>query len=341
AITGHAKFLSADQAKAFELLRLALAKPRFDQADITRMRTEFIGAIREQFGSPDWQGRNALLKEVFAGHPYSMRRLGSEKSLNAITRDDIKGFAAEHLARSNLVVAVAGDIKPDDLAAMLDQVFGALPAEAKLMPVTDAPWPATPTHVVVTREGTQTGLLFAWRGPKRSDPDWYALEVANYVIGGGGFASRLMHEVREKRGLTYGIDTHLSAMEHAGMIAGDAAIDNNKVAESWRVAHETIRDFYDNGITQAEMTAAKDYLTGAMPMAMTSTDKAASAMLGLQLEHLGPHFFDDYPGIIHALTLEQINQAIRRWYDPDAISFSMVGKPEGIADATYKPMVRE
>lgn len=340
-LIGNVKTLSSEKDKAFELLQLALAQPRFENVDIERLRSQQLTSLRQQLGNPSWQGRYALFQYVFGDHPYGERRLGSSATLAAIMQDDIRKFAAQHFAQDNVVIAVAGDITPAELATMLDHVFGSLPKQAALITVADIDWPKEPASILVPREGTQTDILFAMPGPKRDDADWYAAEIANYILGGGGFASRLMQEVRDKNGLTYGIDTGLSPMEHGGLIAGKAATDNPKTAKALDVTLQTMKQFYEQGVTDSDVQKAKDYLTGSLPLALTSTDKIAGALVALQLDHLGRDYLDRHRDYVRAVTTDDVNKAIRRWFNPAVLSFSMVGKPDGLQPTQTRELVRD
>lgn len=340
-IEGFVKALSADKEKAFELLALALTKPRFAPREIEQLRAQQISAIRAQFSSPDWQARHALLKQIFRGHPYAMRRLGSVESAGAITRKDIVRFASDHFARDGLVIAVAGDMTPQQLAGALDKIFGSLPRKGKLAPIAEVSWPTETPAILVQRPGTQTKLMFAMPGPKRDDPDWYAIEIANYILGGGGFASRLMKDVRDDKGLTYGIDTGLAAMLHGGMIVGEASTDNPRAGEALSVIRATMRRFYDDGVTEKEIVAAQDYLTGSLPLALTSTDKIAGLLVDIQRENLGVDYLNNRNGMIRAISDEDVSRAIRKWFDPEKMTLSLAGKPEGIAPTRTEQPVRE
>ncbi len=340
-LSGGLKCLREERATGFDLLRLALASPRFDDAAIARAKARQLTGIRYQLGSPDWQARYGLLSHIFAGHPYDRRSLGTEKTLAAITPADIKAFAADHLARDNLLIAVAGDITPAELGDALDQIFGKLAATAKLAPVVDVVWPRDTPSILVPRDGTQTSLLFARPGPKRLDPDWYAAEIANYILGGGGFSSRLMHEVRDKNGLTYGISTDLAPMDHAAMIVGDAATDNPKTGNAWDITRAVWKNFFMNGATPEEIQGAKDYLTGSLPLAMTSTDAIAGVLVGMQEERLGRDYLDRYKSLIDGATAADVMHVIKRWFDPAQLTLVMVGKPEGVTPSVTEPQVKE
>ena len=338
---GRLKCLSADKQEAFDLLHSALTKSRFDSAALERLRVQQLTGMRQQFSDPNWQARYALLSQVFSGHPYSQRHLGTTQTLQVITRDDVKAFAARHLARDAVTVGVAGDMTRAELSAALDKVFADLPEHAQAVPVSDvAETTETPT-IIVRREGTQTEALFAMSGPKRDDPDFYAAEIVNYVLGGGGFSSRLMQEVRDKKGLTYGVLTSLSPSQHAGLIIGQAAVDNPKIAEALDSIRETMRRFHDEGPTPHEVTAAKDNLVGSQPLALTSTDKIASALVMMQRQKLGRDYLDRYGEIIGGVTDKDIARALDRWFNPDKMTLVLVGKPEGITSAQTRDTVKQ
>ncbi|MDR3424523.1 MAG: pitrilysin family protein [Alphaproteobacteria bacterium] len=340
-LVGGIKCLSADKAEAFKLLHLALTKPRFDANDIERLRGQQLAAMRQQFSDPDWQARYALFSQIFAGHPYSQRHLGTMQTLKAITRADIQDFAAHHLALDNVTVAVAGDMTPAELATALDKIFADLPAKAQLTPIADVDEMTDTPSILVRREGTQTEMLFAMPGPKRDDPDYYAAQIANYILGGGGFSSRLMQDVRDKKGLTYGISTELAPAQHDGLIIGESDVDNPKVGEALDTIRDTMRRFHDEGPTVREIAAAKDYLTGSQPLSLTSTDKIAATLVYMQRHNLGRDYLDRYSEIIRNVTAQDITQVLDRWFSPDKMTIAYVGEPEGMTPTQIRDMVRQ
>ncbi|MDD5586488.1 MAG: pitrilysin family protein [Alphaproteobacteria bacterium] len=341
AIRGSLKTLSATKETAFKLLRLALAEPRFDADAVARVRNQQLTQLRLELGSPDWQARHALFAHVFKGHPYAMRRLGTTQTLKSLTRDDVKTFAAEHLARDNLLVAVTGDISPGELAKRLDEIFGALPAHAQLTPVGEAAWPEKPAVILVPREGTQTDMLFAVPMLRRDDPDWYAAEIVNYILGGGGFSSRLMHEVREAGGLTYGIHTALAPMDFASVLIGEAAADNPKAGKAWEATEKVWRGLYENGVTDEEIGAAKDYLTGSLPLKLTSTGAIAGVLLEMQLDKLGRDYLDRRDELIRRVSAEDVHRVIQRWFNPGGLTLALAGEPEGVTPTITKEPTKE
>jgi len=341
ALVGEVKTLARTQDEAFRLLALTLTQPRFAPDVLERLRDQHLTAARVKLGDPTWQGRYALLQDLFGAHPYAYRSLGSAQTLKAITRDDVVHFVQDHLAKDNLVVAVVGDITPEALALQLDRAFGALPAHAVLVSVPEATLPDETHSLSLAREGTQTTILFARPMMKRQDPDWHAALIANYILGGGGFASRLMNEVREKNGLTYGIGTGLTPMDKASLLMGELATDNDKAGEALALTKQVWGDLVTHGASDAEMAAAKAYLTGSQPLALSSTDAAATLLLGMQLDDLPRDYLAHREALINAVTRDDVNRVLRRWFDPATTRFVFVGKPQNVHADEERPLTKE
>jgi zinc protease len=191
----------------FDLLRLSLTAPRFDPEPVARIRADLIAAAAQRAESPNAVADRIWWRNAFGDHPYARPVGGTASSLAAITVGDLKGFVHDRFARDALTVAVVGDITADQLKGILDKTFGALPAHAAPVKVPDAVADAAGAVLLAKKPVPQSVAAFGEPGPKRDDPDWYAAYIDNYILGGGGFASRLMQEVRVKRGLAYGVYT--------------------------------------------------------------------------------------------------------------------------------------
>ena len=226
--TGRLKTLTDNRDEAFKLLHLALAKPRFDADAVARVRAQMQVALQQEEQDPASIAGRAFAAASFPGHPYG--RSSSEASLKAIADADLKGWVGGHLSRDRLVVSVVGDITPAQLSALLDQTFADLPAKTDLAPVPDVQAPAKGSLKIIRRQVPQSVVNFGEQGIKRDDPDWYTAYVMNYILGGGSFSSHLMTEVRVKRGLAYGAYTGLEPYRHGGLVAGEVATRNEKVA---------------------------------------------------------------------------------------------------------------
>jgi zinc protease len=340
-IVGQAKTLSRTKQEAFRLLALALTKPKFEPRPFDRLRNQQIAAVKMQLSNPSWQARYALYGHIFPDHPYQQRSLGTAQSLGRLTRDDVAQFLAPRLAKDNLVIAVVGDIDRQELAEVLDEVFGALPVRADLTPVHDVLPPQRSKTIEIDREGKQTEVHFAGPMLSRKDKDWYAAEIANYILGGGGFISRLMKAVRAEEGLTYGISTGLAAMEYASVLSGSFSSENAQTGKALSLVQEVWQEFYEKGVTQEEVMAAQDYLIGSLAISLTSTDAIAQTLLAMQMEDLGRDYLDKRESFLWAVGQEDVNRVIRKWFDPRRVSYSLVGRPYGVNADEKRNLVTE
>jgi zinc protease len=327
---GRLATLTENRDAAFDLLRLALTEPRFNAEPVERIRGQILSNLRSQTEDPDTLARQALFAELFPDHPYGRRLDGTEETINAITAEDLRGFAARRLARDNLVIGVVGDISPGELAQALDQAFGKLPERA-------APWrleAAAPrvakTVTVVKKAFPQSAIVFAQRGLMRDDPDYYAAYVLNHILGGGGFTSRLYTEVRDKRGLAYSVYSALVPMDFAGLMLGAAGTRNDRADETVKVIQDEWRRMATEGPTAEELDDAKLYLTGSFPLQFSSSDRIGGILTAIQLDDLGIDYLDKRNALIEAVTLEDARRVARTLLDPAGLGFVVVGQPAGI-----------
>lgn len=329
AFTGGIKTLSENKDEAFSLLRLALTSPRMDEDAVERVRQQIKSIIRANNENPESVARDVWFATVFEKHPYGRPDKGSNASIDAITPEDLRTFVKEKFARSNLKIAVVGDINAEQLAPALDRIFGDLPAEPKLLEVADAEWKLETNQVVVPMATPQTVVNFGFPGQRRHDPDFYPAYVLNYIIGGGGFNSRLMEEVREKRGLAYSAYSYLNPLDHAGMCIGGVATKNERVRESIEVIKSVFKDIAENGPTEEELQNAKQYLTGSYALRFSSSTRIASIVLWVQLEDLGIDYIDKRNGLIESVKLDDVKRAASL-IDLDDMFITIVGQPDGI-----------
>ncbi|MDP9195714.1 MAG: insulinase family protein [Pseudomonadota bacterium] len=330
AFFGSVKTLTETKGKAVELLRLALTAPRFEDEAVTRIRTSLVTAIRDQEQDPEWLAGRTLTKTLFAGHPYSQQDRGTEKTLNTISRKDLHDFVAARLTRDHLKIAVSGDITAQELAPLLDQVFGNLSTAGKPVAVPDVK-PATDGKVtLVEQPTTQTVIVAAQEGVKRSDPDWFPAAILEYILGGGGFSSRLTEQVREKNGLTYGISTDLAPMDHAALITVQTATANKTAAQVLQMIRTEWKRMADTALTAQELEKAKKYLTGAFPLQFDSVDDFAAVLLQIQRDNLGIDYLSRRDSLINAVTLQDAQRVAKRLFDPATLTVVAAGRPEGL-----------
>jgi zinc protease len=340
-ISGALYGLTSELKVATELAHDSLTKPRFDAEALTRVKQHQLGAISARLADPDWQARRALYATIFPDHPYSYRSLGTAESVNKLRPQDLKAAFKKRLARDNLLVAMVGDITPDALAVLLDEIFADLPASAALHSVPDIDAPLHGQTIHLAQEGGQSILLFAAPGIKRNDADWHAASLLNYILGGGGFESRLMAEVRDKRGLTYGINTSLAAMEHGGLLVGDAKTANAKAGEAWQTTREVWDHVWRNGVTADELKAAQDYSIGSLATGFTSSSAVAGVLLSLQKENLSKDYLDQRAALLRAVTVEDVARVAKRLLNPARLTLISVGDPDGIKPDKEEEFVHE
>lgn len=322
--------LEGREALAFSLLKDALADPRFDDEAVERIRRAKITSIRRAQGSPRWKASRTFNAISFPGHPYGRPGSGTEDTVSAIDVADMRSFLDRVMARDRLHIAVAGDIKAAELGPLLDELFGHLPETTDIAATPDIAVAGAGKTVLVEDPSPQTVFVLGLPGITRDDPDWYAATVMNYILGGGGFNSRLMQEVREKRGLTYGVRSSLEALDHAGRLRISGSTQNATAAEALDVIRAELVRMAEEGISADELAGAKTYLTGALPLSMTSTGSIASILLGVKQDGLGIDYLDRRAELINGVTAQDVARVATRLLRPDALSTVLVGAPEGI-----------
>lgn len=327
-----ARFLTENRDKAMDLLHLALTKPRFDDAAIERVRGQVMQNIAANAKDPSAIGGDLLRKAAFGDHPYGTVGDGTEGSVKALTRQDILDAYHGALARDRIYVAAAGDISAADLGVLLDKLLGDLPATGAPQPVDVA---LTVKGGVIQQDfpGPQSAISFYQAGVKFTDKDYFAATILNEILGGNGFSSRLMDQVREQRGLTYGIDTSLAAFDHAEVLEGSLATANAKAGEAMQVIRDVWADVAKNGVTQKELDDTKTYMTGAYPLRFDGNGHIASILVGMQILGLPT----DYPATrnakVEAVTLDDVNRVAKSLLTPDKLTFIVVGDAVGVTSS--------
>jgi zinc protease len=329
AFTGQLKTLSEQRDRAFELLRLALLEPRFDPEPVERIRNQIQAELRRRAEDPDYLVSRTWFETAFLGHPYGRPVEGTVDSLATITADDLRAFTRERLAKDNLVVGVSGDVTAKELGRLLDLAFGDLPEASAPVAIADTE-PAGSGTIVVRRNVPQSRVIFGQEGLARDDPDFYAAYVANHLLGGGGFTSRLTEEIREKRGLAYSVYSYLYPMDHAPLWLGGVGTANAAVDESIRLMRKEVARMAAGDVEPKDLADAKTYLTGSFPLRLTSNDQIASMLVSIQVDDLGIDYLDKRNGYIEAVTLEDVRRAAARLYNPEGLLVVVVGNPEGL-----------
>jgi zinc protease len=332
-LSGAVRTLSKNLGPSLDLLRLSLTEPRFDAAPVERIRSQLLVALSRKSENPQSIASRVWWRNAFPDHPYGTPSDGTPEGVQAIKVEDLRRVVAERLARDVMTVAVVGDVTAKDLAPLLDSTFGKLPAKAAPVTIPDAKAGNPGALFLVKKPIPQSVVAFGQPGLKRDDPDWYTALVVNYVLGGGGFTSRLTTEVREKRGLAYGVYSYLAPLQHTGVVLGGVATRNDAVGQSIDIVRAEWRRMRDEGPSAAELENAKTYLTGSFPLQFDSTGRIASTLVDIQQHHLGIDYLDRRNAIINGVTLADARRVAKRLLDPDALSFAVVGSPPQLAGA--------
>ena len=327
--------LKENVPEALHLLQLALTHPRFEGEAMTRVRTQMIQSLQQEQAEPPRVAGRGFMREFFGGHAYAHPVTGEIESISGINAGDLRSFSRSHWVKNGLKVAVAGDITAPVLAKLLGETF---------QPVSGAVVPGLPNvgrlgapgiHVIPLAS-PQPSASFGLPGIMRQDPDFIPGYVANYILGGGGFSSRLTDEVRVKRGLTYGISTSLTAYGKASVLQGSVATRADAIRQTVQVVKDTMAEFSRSGPTQQELDDAKTYLTGSFPLAFASNGGTASQLGTFMRQNLDIGYVARRNAMIQAVTLADVKRVSKKLFDPARLTVVIGGSP---ADGRTGPMV--
>ncbi len=331
-MTVSAQFLSENRPEAMALLRKALIEPNFDQVAIDRVRAQVVSGIQGALKDPDKIAGRRFSEMAFAGHAYATSRSGTLESVAGLTRDDLIAAKAATMARDRLFVGAVGDITPAELGALLDELLSDLPAVGADLP-SRANYQLSGGVTVIPFDTPQSVVVFGHEGIERHDDDFFVAYLMNTILGGSGRQSRLMEEVREKRGLTYGVYSYLQPMDYGELYMGSVASANDRVAEAIDVIRDEWVKMAEGGVTAEELDGAKTYLTGAYPLRFDGNGPIANIMVGMQITGLPVDYIATRNDKINAVTREDITRVAKRLVRPDDLRFVVVGQPEGLEPA--------
>jgi zinc protease len=328
--TGSIRLLKDRQEQSLDLLRLALTEPRFDADAIGRMREQIMAGLRRETTDPGSIANRAWWRAAFPDHPYGRPSGGSLTSVPTISADDLRTYAKQVLTRDMLKVSAVGDIDAKALGEVLDRVFGALPATGSRAAVPDASMHNGGRRIVTQLNVPQAVVRLGGAGIMRKDRDFIPAYLVNHVLGGGSFTSRLYEEVREKRGLAYGVSSHLLTLRHAALFMASTQTQADSTLEALELIEAQVRRMADEGPTEAELAEAKDYLKGSYALNFDTSTKIAGILLQLQLDDLGIDYIEKRDNMIDAVTIEDARRAAKR-LAAGGLLVTVVGQPKGLA----------
>jgi len=329
ALSVSSRFLVENQDASVALLKEALQNPRFDEEAIERVRGQVLSGIRSSAQDPNDIARETMDGLLYGDHPYATSTDGTIESVTALTRDDLIAAHDAVLARDRIFIGAVGDITPEALGVLLDDLLGDLPETgAPMPPRADVTVPSGVT--VVDFPTPQSVAIFAQKGIDQKNDDWFAATVMNQILGGGSFESRLMDEVREKRGLTYGVYSYLVPMDLAETYQGSVSSANDRIGTAMDVIRDEWAKMATEGVTQQELDDAKTYITGSYPLRFDGNQTIASILVGMQMLDLPIDYIPTRNDKVEAVTLDDVKRVAGELLNPDGLAFVVVGQPEGV-----------
>lgn len=293
-----------------------------------RERQRWASSLEEARTRPATLASEAFSKAVYGTHPYGYQV--TAQTLQKITANDMKDFYSQYIKRCNAYVTVVGAVSRAETDHLVQNLLAELPANGQCQPAPalaeiEPLTKASETTINVPSE--QTTILVGQPGIKRDDPDFFAMLVGNHILGGGGFTSRLMHEVREKRGLVYGVNSDFAPGRHAGAFSISLQTRNNQAHDALELVRQVVADFVAQGPTEEELQAAKDFLIGGFALRIDSNSKLLGNVSNIAWNNLPLDYLDHWTDKVAALNTDDIRQAIQRHLDPQKMATVIVGNP--------------
>jgi zinc protease len=327
--SGTLSTLTETRKEAFNLLGLAIRKPRFDPQPTSRVKSQVAAGLRASKENPNKIAGKLWWELAFPSHEYGRSKRGTLDTIASITQEDMKGYVKRNLIKDTISISVVGDITAGELSGVLDDIFGELPDSSSRNQLSNTRVQNSGETVIVKRDIPQSVVIFGHDGIKRDDADWYAATILFEILA-GGFGSRLTKEIREKRGLTYGVAAYPVPLDKAGIIVGSVSTVNGRVAESIRLIKDIWRRFGEEGPTIDEMQNAKDYINGSFSLRFTNSKTIVGVLNALQRFELGKNYIEERPNLIAKVTLEDLRRVAKRIFNADSLTFVIVGNPVDI-----------
>lgn len=330
--TGRLRALNEHRDEAFGLLKLALAAPRFDPEAVERVRMQILAGLRRDTTSPNDLAGKAWWQAAFPDHPYGRETKGTLETVPKITADDMRDYVRRVFARNELKIAIVGDIDAAAAGRLIDTAFGSLPAANDLRPVPDVNVRGLGRQIVTKVAVPQAVVTFGGPGLARNDPDFMAAYLVNHIFGGGTFTSRLYSEVREKRGLAYGVSDSLIWFRHAAVTVGGTATRADRTGDAIALIQAEAKRMAEDGPTAEELAKAKSYIKGSYALTLDTSSKIAAQLVQIQTDNLGIDYIQRRGAMIDAVTVDDAKRAAKRLYG-SGLLVSVAGEPKGVASS--------
>ncbi len=306
-------------------MQTVLTQPRFDEKELARMRKQTLIALKAQLQSPAAIADKAFYQALYGNHPYASPSLGTEASIKTLTKKDLQDFYQRYYVASNALVAIVGDVDLNKAKQLANKLLGKLP---KGQPAPALP-PVLPLEkaqlIKKSHPSTQTHVLVGQPGLRRGDPDYFTLYVGNHILGGSGFGSRIMEEIREKRGLAYSSYSYFIPMRLPGPFQMGLQTSNGQRDEALALLNKILQDFIEEGPTDEEMQHAIKNITGGFPLRIDSNRDIIGYIVMIGFYNLPLDYLEKFNANIEAVTAAKIQDAFRRRIHPDRLVTVLVG----------------
>jgi len=339
--------LKKDIEKGLDMFSDILLNPSFPENEIARKKELLKGSLKQMEQEPTFVAGKTFIREVFGTHPYGRLVEGTIESIDTIKRDDLLGFYREHYVPDNAVISIVGDLTPGEMKSLINKYLGkwgrpkdsaAQKREGK--DLSQSPGTAGPEKaktVLIDKELTQATIMFGHPGISREDPDYYAVSVMNYVLGGGGFASRLMTSVRDEMGLAYSIFSSFTGNKEPGQFEVQVQTKNESAATVISEILKQVNRMRTGPITDSELKDAKAYLTGSFPRRFETSRRIADFLTAAEFYNLGDNYIEKYPDYINKVTKEDILRVANKYLHTDKYVLVVVGNQKKAGLTDFKP----
>lgn len=319
------KTLSENLNTAIDLTNLAITKPKFNDNDYSRIKSETLTVLSKEDESEGAVAQKTFEKIMFGTHAYSKHKVGSISSVEKITPADLHEYVQNNFGKDNMLISIVGDVDEAGAKTILEKLTQNMPEKSKNadLPLFGTYAPGGVTDVKM--DNPQTYVMFGEQGLARGDKDYYAAYILNHILGGEGFSARLMTEVREKNGLAYSVGTDLENSDKADLYLGVVSSKNQTVDQAINIIKQEFKKISDNGITAAELKDAKDFITGSFGLNLDKNENLAAFLISMQIYHLGPDYLNKRNDYFKSVKVDQVNAVAKRLVRPESLVFIKVG----------------
>jgi zinc protease len=314
-----------EQKQALDVFAKILQKPDFPDQVLSREKARIISGLQEAATQPESIGNRAFMKAMYGSHPYSLDESGEIDTVTKIKRDDLQAFYTQYYSAKSAVIAMIGDLTREQANQIAESLMSGMPQSATPAPIARVELPVKPVAQGIAHPASQSHILLGYPGIKRGDPDLFPLYVGNYILGGGGFVSRLTEEVREKRGLVYSVYSYFMPMGELGPFQIGLQTKKEQAQDAIQLVNETLDKFLKNGVTEAELKAAKANIIGGFPMRIDSNKKILDYLAVIGFYKLPLNYLDEYNANVAKVTTAQVKDAFNRRIKPENFVTVIVG----------------